>query len=48
MWVPSLDREDLLEKETATHSSILAMGNPMDRGAWYVTVLGIPEELNMT
>ena len=23
-WVPSLDREDPLEKEMATHSSILA------------------------
>ena len=24
MWVPSLGREDPLEEETATHSSILA------------------------
>ena len=37
MWetrVQSLGREDLLEKEMATHSSILAWKNPMDGGAW--------------
>ena len=28
---PSLSGEDLLEKEMATHSSILAWENPMDR-----------------
>ena len=33
-WVQSLGWEDPLEKEMATHSSILAWGNPMDRGAW--------------
>ena len=27
-WVPSLGREDLLEEETATHSSIFAWGIP--------------------
>ena len=32
-WVQSLGQEDLLEKEMATHSNILARGNPMDRGA---------------
>ena len=32
--VQSLDREDLLEKEMATHSSILGLENPMDRGTW--------------
>ena len=32
--------EDPLEKEVATHSSILAMENPMDRGAWRTTVYG--------
>ena len=31
--VRSLGREDPLEKEMATHSSILAWKNPMDRGA---------------
>ena len=34
MWVPSLDWEDLLEEDMATHSSILAWGIPWteDRG----------------
>ena len=32
--VQSLGLEDLLEKEMATHSSILAWKNPMDGGAW--------------
>ena len=31
--VQSLDQEDPLEKEMATHSSFLAWDNPMDRGA---------------
>ena len=31
--VQSLGWEDPLEKERATHSSILALENPMDRGA---------------
>ena len=30
-----------LEKETATHSSILAQEIPMDRGAWWATVHGV-------
>ena len=29
-----LGQEDPLENEMATHSSILAWGNLMDRGAW--------------
>ena len=33
-WVQSLGREDPLEKEMATHSSILAWEIPLDRGAW--------------
>ena len=33
--VQSLGQEDLLEKEMAIHSGILAWnGNPMNRGAW--------------
>ena len=28
------------EKKMATHSSILAWKNPMDRGAWWATVHG--------
>ena len=37
-WVRSLGGEDLLEEGLATHSSILAWGIPMDRGAWRATV----------
>ena len=33
--------EDLLEKEMATHSSILNLENSMDRGAWWATVHGV-------
>ena len=36
-----LDWEDSLEKEMATHSSILAWRMPMDRGAWQTTVHGV-------
>ena len=39
--VQSLGWEDPLEEETATHSSILAWKNPMDRGAWWATVYGV-------
>ena len=37
--VETLGQEGPLEKEMATHSSIL-VGNPMDRGAWQATVHG--------
>ena len=37
----SLGWEDPLEKEMATHWSILAWKNPMDRGAWWATVHGV-------
>ena len=40
MWVQSLDQEDPLEKEMATHSSILAWRIPMERGAWRAAVHG--------
>ena len=39
-WVQSLGRENPLEKEMATHSSILAE-NPMDGGAWWAAVHGV-------
>ena len=42
-WVQSLGWEDPLEKEMATHSSILAWKNPTDRGAWWATVHGVAE-----
>ena len=44
----SLGREDPLEKEMATHSSIQYLGNPMDRGAWWATVHGVTKVSNMT
>ena len=37
----SLDWEDPLEKGMASHSSILATENSMDRGAWWATVHGV-------
>ena len=44
--IPGSERP--LEKEMATHSSIFAWGNPMDRGAWQATVHGIAKELDTT
>ena len=41
MWetqVQSLDQEDPLEEEMASHSSILAWRILMDRGAWRAAV----------
>ena len=32
------DREDPLEEDIATHSNILALKNPIDRGAWWALV----------
>ena len=37
-WVQFLGREGPREKEMATHSSILAWKDPMDRGALKATV----------
>ena len=42
-WIRSLGWEDPLEEDMATHSSILAWGIPMDRGAWRATVHGVTE-----
>ena len=47
-WVRSLDQEDPLEEDLATHSSILAMGNPMEREAWRATAHGVTKESNTT
>ena len=38
--VQFLGQEDPLKVGMATHSSILAWENPMDRGAWRATVQG--------
>ena len=40
-WVRSLGWEDALEKEVATHSSILACRIPLDTGAWWARVHGV-------
>ena len=40
-WVQSLDWEDALEEEMATHSRNLAWKNSMDRGTWQATVHGL-------
>ena len=40
-WVRSLDWEDPLEEEMATHSSILAWRLSIDRGALQATVHGV-------
>jgi len=47
-WVQFLGQEDPLEKEMATHSSILAYDNPMDRGAWWTIVHGVTKESDTT
>ena len=39
--VPSLGWDDPLEKEMETHSSIFALENLMDRGAWWAAVHGV-------
>ena len=36
--VGSLGQEDPLEEEMATHSSILAWENPINRGVWWAIV----------
>ena len=48
IWVSSLGGEDLLEKEMATQSSLIAWKNPMDRGAWWATVHEVAKELDTT
>ena len=48
MLVRSLGQEDPLEKEMATHSSILAWRIPQDRGGWWSTVHRVIKESDMT
>ena len=40
-WVRSLSWEDPLEEGMATHSSILARKNPVNRGVCWAAVLGV-------
>ena len=39
--VPSLGWKDPLEKEMATPLQYSCLENPMDRGVWWVTVMGL-------
>ena len=49
LWVQwSLGWDDPLEKEMATHSSILACKTPTDRGAWWATAHGVTKESDTT
>ena len=41
--VQSLGQEDSLQKEMATHSSVLGLENPRDRGAWWAAVYGVAQ-----
>ena len=43
-WVQSLGQEDPLEKEMATHSSILAWRIPWTEEPWRATVHGVAED----
>ena len=40
---PTLDQDNTLEKEMATHSSISCLGNSMDRVAWWAIVHRVAE-----
>ena len=46
--VQSLGQEDPLEKELATHSSILVWENPWTEGAWWITIHAVAKELYVT
>ena len=47
-WIQSLGWEDPLEKEMATHSSILAWRIPWTGGAWWATAHGDAKESDTT
>ena len=47
-WIRSLGQEDPLEKEIATHSSILAWEMPWAGRAWRATVHGVSKNSDMT
>ena len=46
--VSILGREDPLQKGRAALSSVLAWRVPVDKGAWWATVRGVTEELDIT
>ena len=41
-----LNQEDPLKEGMATHSSILGLENPMDRGTWQAAVHRVANTLN--
>ena len=43
MCVQSLGQKDALEEGMATHSTNFCLENPMDRGAWWAAVHGVPK-----
>ena len=43
LWVQFLGQEDPVEEGMATHSSTLAMENPIDRGACWASVHWVTE-----
>ena len=45
MWVQSLGQEDPPEEGNGNPLQYSSLENPMDRGAWQVTVHGVPKEL---
>ena len=46
IWIQPLGREDALEEEMATHSTILAWKIPWTE-AWRATVLGVAKSQNL-
>ena len=46
--IQSLGLEDPLEKEMANPLQYSCLGNPMDGGAWWVTVPGVAKESDTT
>ena len=48
MQFRSLGREDPLEEEMVTDSSILAWEIPWIEGAWWATVHGVTKDSDMT
>ena len=47
-WVQSLGWEDPLEEGMAVHSGILGWRVPMDRGAWWATVMGSQSQTRLS
>ena len=43
-WVQSLSRKDALEERNGNPLQYSSPGNPMDRGAWWVTGHGVARE----